>query len=139
MLPGILGSDSNGLAGDRVDGQLYDPTDPYAEVDWTDEHVYQTRWSYTATGDREWGVDREPGDILWSGGLHDARAVTKTPLVPTAGHVPGDPLPPRLIDHIRANHAMTPAVTRLDTITTVDECSDHRPLVAEIDLEQLVA
>jgi endonuclease/exonuclease/phosphatase family metal-dependent hydrolase len=138
-LPALCGSDSNGLAADRIetaDGSwhLHDPSHPYNPpgAEWSGDLVYQTRWKYDEdTGRREWWEDREAGDVLWSGGLHSVRALLGAAPAPTAGHVETGAFGWREIDHVRANDAMRPAISSIDTPTTVDDCSDHRPVIAE--------
>lgn len=75
-VPLLLGGGWNTLGADRLaDGSLYAP-DPYAARPWTEDLVHQCVWDYDEDGRRaRWRADREPGDVLFSGGLRDAAAV----------------------------------------------------------------
>ncbi|MEV6602795.1 endonuclease/exonuclease/phosphatase family protein [Kutzneria sp. NPDC051319] len=83
---GLVGGDYNTVCADRtLDGDFYD-LDPYADRDWSDACVYQCRWEYDERGRRtRWWADREPGDILYAGGLLDATVALNNSTVAAGG------------------------------------------------------
>jgi endonuclease/exonuclease/phosphatase family metal-dependent hydrolase len=91
-LPLLIGADWNTESADRVldeatgDLALYEPGDPFAEVSWYEGLIHQCDWSYDWRGRRRHWADRQPGDVLFAGGLLDAAAVLRAPWQPT---VPG--------------------------------------------------
>ena len=114
----LVGADWNTECADRIlAGQtwrLYEPADPYAGVDWFADLVYQCQWDYDERGRRRHWADRQPGDVLWAGGLHDAAAVTGAGWQPTAGHHPDDVYGAhgvrRRIDAVRVTAPLVPAM-----------------------------
>jgi endonuclease/exonuclease/phosphatase family metal-dependent hydrolase len=138
--PVLVGADWNTESADRrPDGTLYEPADPYAGVDWFADLIYQCQWDYDEQGRRRHRADREPGDVLWAGGLHDAAAVTGAAWQPTTGHHPDDVYGAhgvrRRIDAVRVTSAL---VTALRTHRVVDtpqarSASDHLPVLVEYD------
>ena len=94
--PVLVGADWNTECADRIpDGQawtLYEPADPFADVEWFADLIYQCQWDYDEQGRRRHWADRRPGDVLWAGGLHDVAAVTGADWQPTTGHHPADVL-----------------------------------------------
>ena len=78
--PALVGADWNTECADRIlvgqTWELYEPADPYADVDWFADLIYQCQWDYDERGRRRHWADRRPGDVLWSGGLHDVAALT---------------------------------------------------------------
>lgn len=142
-LPVIAGADWNTESADRVydegSGQwsLYEPRDPYADVSWFDDLVYQCEWDYDEHGRRRHWADRRPGDVLWAGGLHDVAAALRAPWQPTAGHHPADSYGARgirrridgvrvtsqVLGALRAHHVESTDLARL--------ASDHLPVTVE--------
>jgi endonuclease/exonuclease/phosphatase family metal-dependent hydrolase len=136
--PVLVGADWNTESADRVPaGPLYEPGDPYAGVEWFADLIYQCQWDYDQQGRRRHWADREPGDVLWAGGLHDAAAVTGAAWQPTAGHHPADAYGARgvlrRIDAVRVTGALVPALRAHQVIDTARtrEASDHLPVVVE--------
>ncbi|MDQ2812988.1 MAG: hypothetical protein M3Z75_14210 [Actinomycetota bacterium] len=139
--PALIGADWNTECADRVwsgEGwQLYEPADPYADVDWFADLIYQCQWDYDEYGRRRHWADRRPGDVLWAGGLHDAAALTGADWHPTTGHHPDDVYGThgvwRRIDGIRVTAPLADALRGygvLDTTQTRD-ASDHLPVTVE--------
>lgn len=139
--PGMVGADWNCVSADRIagTGEFYDP-DPYADQPWFGDLIYQTNWTYDGDGQRHHVADREPGEVLYVGGLRDAAAVLDTPWEPTAGHWPSDdPFGERRIDAIRVTDDMVPAlrdaqVARNDTALAA---SDHLPPVVTVETTEI--
>jgi endonuclease/exonuclease/phosphatase family protein len=136
--PVLVGADWNTESADRrPDGTLYEPADPYAGVDWFADLIYQCQWDYDEQGRRTHRADREPGDVLWAGGLHDAAAVTGAPWQPTTGHHPSDAYGARgvrrRIDAIRVTGELIPALRTHRVIDTPQarSASDHLPVLVE--------
>jgi endonuclease/exonuclease/phosphatase family metal-dependent hydrolase len=136
--PVLVGADWNAESADRgPDGTLYEPADPYAGVEWFADLIYQCQWDYDEQGRRRHRADREPGDVLWAGGLHDAAAVTGAAWQPTAGHHPADVYGAhgvrRRIDAIRVTEKLVPALRAHQVIDTAQTraASDHLPVVVE--------
>lgn len=136
--PVLVGADWNTESADRVPaGPLYEPADPYAGVAWFADLIYQCQWEYDEQGRRRHWADREPGDVLWAGGLHDVAAVTGAPWQPTAGHHPADAYGAhgvrRRIDAVRVTEALVPALRAHQVIDTARTrvASDHLPVVVE--------
>ena len=144
-LPVLIGADWNTESADRIFDQmrsswvLYEPRDPYEDVPWFADMIYQCEWDYDAFGQRRYRADRRPGDVLWAGGLHDAAAVLHAPWQPTAGHYCGDRygvagisrridairVSPHLLGALRAYHVTDTELTR--------QASDHLPVTVEYD------
>jgi len=138
--PVLVGADWNTESADRVPaGPLYEPADPYAGVEWFADLIYQCQWDYDEQGQRRHRADREPGDVLWAGGLHDAAAVTGAAWQPTAGHHPADTYGThgvrRRIDAVRVTEALVPALRAHRVIDTARTraASDHLPVVVEYE------
>jgi hypothetical protein len=136
--PVLVGADWNTESADRGPaGALYEPADPYAGVEWFADLIYQCQWDYDEQGRRRHWADREPGDVLWAGGLHDAAAVTGAAWQPTAGHHPQDVYGAhgvrRRIDAVRVTEALVPALRAHQVIDTAPAraASDHLPVVVE--------
>jgi endonuclease/exonuclease/phosphatase family metal-dependent hydrolase len=134
--PVLVGADWNTEPADRrADGAL--PADPYAGVEWFADLVYQCQWDYDEQGRRRHWADREPGDVLWAGGLHDAAVVTGAPWQPTTGHHPDDVYGAhgvrRRIDAVRVTGALVPALRTHRVIDTPQarSASDHLPVLVE--------
>jgi endonuclease/exonuclease/phosphatase family metal-dependent hydrolase len=134
--PVLVGADWNTESADRrPDGTLYEPADPYAGVDWFADLIYQCQWDYDEQGQRRHQADREPGDVLWAGGLHDAAAVTGAAWQPTTGHHPADAYGARgvrrRIDAVRVTGALVPALRTHRVIDTPQarSASDHLPVL----------
>lgn len=139
----LIGADWNTQSADRVWDEaaeswvLHEPDDPYSGRPWSPEMIYQCDWAYDERGQRRHWVDRHPGDVLWSGGLHDAAAVLGVAAQPTVGHFPGDRyakisrridgvrVSPHLLDALRAHHVTDTELTR--------QASDHLPVTVEYD------
>jgi endonuclease/exonuclease/phosphatase family metal-dependent hydrolase len=138
----VVGADWNGESADRVpDGaggwRLYEPRDPYQDVDWFPHMAHQCEWDYDGQGRRSHRADRSAGDVLWAGGLHDAAAALGAPWQPTAGHHPDDPYGAhgvsRRIDAIRVTGRLLGAL-RGYHVSDTDEArraSDHLPVTTE--------
>ena len=136
VLPGALGTDSNGISADIVTdsngtARRYAP-DPFRDQPWRNDMIYQCTVTHDEnTGIRTHQVDRAAADILWAGGLHDTCALLNKPLTPTVGYHWTDPLAPieRDADHIRVNDALVSAVRAVDVADNerVVTVSDHRP------------
>ena len=138
--PVLVGADWNTESADRgPDGMLYEPADPYAGVDWFADLIYQCQWDYDEQGRRRHRADREPGDVLWAGGLHDAAAVTGAAWQPTTGHHPADAYGARgvrrRIDAVRVTGELVPALRTHRVIDTAQarSASDHLPVLVEYD------
>jgi endonuclease/exonuclease/phosphatase family metal-dependent hydrolase len=136
--PVLVGADWNTESADRVPpGTLYEPADPYAGVEWFADLIYQCRWDYDEQGRRRHWADREPGDVLWPGGLHDAAAAVGAAWQSTAGHHPADVYGAhgvrRRIDAVRVTGALVPALRAHQVIDTAQTrvASDHLPVVVE--------
>jgi endonuclease/exonuclease/phosphatase family metal-dependent hydrolase len=136
--PVLVGADWNTESADRrPDGTLYEPADPYAGVDWFADLIYQCQWHYDEQGRRRHRADREPGDVLWAGGLHDAAAVTGATWQPTTGHHPSDAYGvrgvSRRIDAVRVTGELVPALRTHQVIDTARtrSASDHLPVLVE--------
>ncbi|MGO9079761.1 MAG: endonuclease/exonuclease/phosphatase family protein [Streptosporangiaceae bacterium] len=141
--PVLVGADWNTECADRVpdpgsgDWVLYEPGDPYAAVPWFGAMVYQCEWDYDEHGRRRHWADRQPGDVLWAGGLHDAAAALRAPWQPTTGHHPDDPYGTRGVSRrIDAIRVTEPALGALRAHQVVDTAlargaSDHLPVIVE--------
>ncbi|WP_280453264.1 hypothetical protein [Nocardia cyriacigeorgica] len=136
VLPGVLGTDSNAVTGDRIRSEEgawgYHAADPFEGQEWIADMVYQVPLPYERderTGYPVPKADRGAGDVLWAGGLHDATAVLGLPVVPTTGYHPVDPYGPRDLDHLRVNTALLGALADVTVVDTDDvrASSDHRP------------
>lgn len=153
--PGLIGADWNSVSADRVfrpgwasedDAEPdrwvhYDP-DPYTGVNadgqrrWHGDLVYQARWEYDAVGERRWWADREPGDVLYAGGLRDAAAALNAPWKTTVGHWPeGDPYGQRRIDAVRVTEEMVGALRAYAVVDSelALSASDHLPVLIDYD------
>jgi hypothetical protein len=141
--PALIGADWNGESADRIldpgtgRWRLYEPGDPYADVDWFEDLVHQCEWDYDGQGRRRHRVDRTAGDVLWAGGLHDAAAVLRAPWQATAGHHRDDAYGARgvrrRIDGVRVTPEVIPAL-RAHWVTDTDltrQASDHLPVTVE--------
>jgi endonuclease/exonuclease/phosphatase family metal-dependent hydrolase len=136
--PVLVGADWNTESADRrPDGTLYEADDPYAGLEWFADLIYQCRWDYDEHGRRRPRADREPGDVLWAGGLHDAAAVTGATWQPTTGHHPSDAYGvrgvSRRIDAVRVTGELVPALRTHQVIDTARtrSASDHLPVLVE--------
>jgi endonuclease/exonuclease/phosphatase family metal-dependent hydrolase len=138
--PGLAGADWNCVAADRrPDGSYYDP-DPYADSAWYPDLVYQTVWGYDEHGRRWHRADREPGEVLYAGGLRDAAAVLDQPWEPTVGHWKSDnPFGDRRIDGIRITGRVIPALRHVEVTRTelAISASDHLPVTITYDTAAL--
>ena len=142
-LPVVVGADWNTESADRVYDEasqrwcLYEPRDPYSTVSWFDELVYQCEWDYDEHGQRRHWADRRPGDVLWSGGLHDAAAVLRAPWQPTTGHHPADGYGAhgirRRIDAVRVTSQVAGALRahHVESTELAQQASDHLPVTVE--------
>jgi endonuclease/exonuclease/phosphatase family metal-dependent hydrolase len=139
--PVLVGADWNTECADRIlVGQawdLYEPADPYADVEWFADLIYQCRWDYDERGRRRHWADRRPGDVLWAGGLHDVAAVTGAGWQATTGHHPADVYGAhgvrRRIDAVRVTGPLVPAVRAHHVHDTkpARAASDHLPVTVE--------
>lgn len=155
--PGLIGADWNAVSADRVmrpgwisdeDAEpdrwmLYDP-DPYTGIgkEWHGDLVYQTTWDYDDDGQRRWRADREPGEVLYAGGLRDAAAALNAPWQTTVGHWPeGDPYGHRRIDAIRVTEDVIPALLSYDVVNTelALSASDHLPVLVRYDPDSIAS
>jgi endonuclease/exonuclease/phosphatase family metal-dependent hydrolase len=142
-VPVVVGADWNTESADRVYDEasrrwrLYEPGDPYSGVSWFDELIYQCEWEYDEHGQRRHWADRRPGDVLWSGGLHDAAAVLRAPWQPTTGHHPADGYGARgirrRIDAVRVTSQVTGALRahHVESTDLARQASDHLPVTVE--------
>ena len=142
-LPVMVGADWNTESADRVYDQgsgnwvLYEPRDPFAELDWSDDFVYQCEWDYDSRGHRRHRADRRPGDVLWAGGLHDVAAALRAPWQATAGHHRDDPYGARgisrRIDGVRVTRQLLGALRACGVEDTglTRRASDHLPVTVE--------
>ena len=142
-LPVMVGADWNTESADRVYDQgsgnwvLYEPRDPFAELDWSDDFVYQCEWDYDSRGHRRHRADRRPGDVLWAGGLHDVAAALRAPWQATVGHHPGDLYGARgisrRIDGVRVTRQLLGALRACGVEDTelTRRASDHLPVTVE--------
>jgi endonuclease/exonuclease/phosphatase family metal-dependent hydrolase len=137
----LVGADWNTECADRIltagTWDLYEPTDPYAGVDWFADLIYQCQWDYDERGWRRHWADRRPGDVLWAGGLHDVAALLHADWQPTTGHHPDDVYGAhgisRRIDAVRVTGALAGAVRAhyvLDN-ALARTASDHLPVTVE--------
>jgi endonuclease/exonuclease/phosphatase family metal-dependent hydrolase len=139
--PVLVGADWNTECADRIlVGQtwdLYEPADPYAGVEWFADLIYQCQWDYDERGCRRHWADRRPGDVLWTGGLHDVAAVTGAGWQPTTGHHPADVYGAhgvrRRIDAVRVTGPLVPAIRAHHVHDTAQtrRASDHLPVTVE--------
>jgi endonuclease/exonuclease/phosphatase family metal-dependent hydrolase len=139
--PVLVGADWNTECADRIpDGQawtLYEPADPFADVEWFADLIYQCQWDYDEQGRRRHRADRRPGDVLWAGGLHDVAAVTGAGWQPTTGHHPADSYGQRgirrRIDAVRVTGPLVPAMRahRVHDTEQLRGASDHLPVTVE--------
>jgi endonuclease/exonuclease/phosphatase family metal-dependent hydrolase len=136
--PVLVGADWNTESADRDQaGALYEPADPYAGVEWFADLIYQCQWDYDEQGRRRHWADREPGDVLWAGGLHDAAAALSAAWQPTVGHHRADTYGKqgvrRRIDAVRVTGALVPALRTHQVIDTAQTraASDHLPVVVD--------
>jgi endonuclease/exonuclease/phosphatase family metal-dependent hydrolase len=139
--PVLVGADWNTECADRIlTGQtwdLYEPADPYADVEWFADLIYQCQWDYDEQGRRRHWADRRPGDVLWAGGLHDVAAVAGAGWQATTGHHPADVYGAhgvrRRIDAVRVTGPLVPAVRAHHVHDTAQTraASDHLPVTAE--------
>ena len=142
-VPVVVGADWNTESADRLYEEasqrwcLYEPRDPYSTVSWFDELVYQCEWDYDEHGQRRHWADRRPGDVLWSGGLHDAAAVLRAPWQPTTGHHPADGYGAhgirRRIDAVRVTSQVAGALRahHVESTELAQQASDHLPVTVE--------
>ena len=142
-LPVMVGADWNTECADRVrdadsgEWVLYEPSDPFAGLDWFDELVYQCEWDYDKRGRRRHRADRRPGDVLWAGGLHDVAAVLRAPWRATTGHHPDDSYGARgisrRIDGIRVTKQLLGGLLSYGVEDTelTRRVSDHLPVTVE--------
>jgi len=140
--PTLVGADWNTECADRVrderTGDLvpYEP-DPYANVEWFDQMIYQCEWEYDEHGRRQARADRRPGDVLWAGGLYDAAAALNAPWQATVGHHPDDGYGARgvsrRIDGIRVTRQVLDALCAYHVTSTelTRQASDHLPVTVE--------
>ena len=139
--PVLVGADWNSECADRIpDGQawkLYEPADPFGDVEWFADLIYQCQWDYDERGRRRHRADRRPGDVLWAGGLHDVAAVTGAGWQPTTGHHPADSYGQhgirRRIDAVRVTGPLVPAMRshRVHDTEQTRAASDHLPVTVE--------
>jgi aspartate-semialdehyde dehydrogenase len=136
--PALIGADWNTVCADRTDGgELYESDDPYADSDWFEDLVHQCVWSYDGNGRRVHAADRAPGDVLWSGGLHDAAALLRADPAPTAGHHPQDVFGQhgikRRIDAVRVTASVAAALGAHGVLATPAAliASDHLPVAVD--------
>jgi endonuclease/exonuclease/phosphatase family metal-dependent hydrolase len=139
--PALIGADWNTESADRIlsgeNWKLYEPADPYAGVDWFADLIYQCQWDYDERGRRRHWADRQPGDVLWAGGLHDAAALIGADWHPTTGHHPDDVYGAhgvrRRIDGIRVTGPLAAAVRGHRVLDTPQarSASDHLPVTVE--------
>jgi endonuclease/exonuclease/phosphatase family metal-dependent hydrolase len=142
-LPLLIGADWNTESADRIEDSetghqvLYEPADPFADVDWFEGLIHQCDWEYDWRGRRRHWADRRPGDILFSGGLLDAAAALRAPWQPTVGHFRADGYGSRgirrRIDAIRVTRGVVPALRsyRVDDSDLARAASDHLPVTVE--------
>ena len=139
--PALVGADWNTECADRIPvggrWELYEPADPYAGTGWFADLIYQCRWDYDSRGRRRHWADRQPGDVLWAGGLHDVAALTGADWHPTTGHHPGDVYGAhgirRRIDGVRVTEPLAAAMRGLEVLDTAQTraASDHLPVTVE--------
>src|SRR5580704_6502462 len=135
--PVLVGADWNTESADRIMGDLYEPADPYAGVEWFADLVYQCQWDYDERGRRRHWADRRPGDVLWTGGLHDVAALIGADWHPTTGHHPDDVYGAhgvrRRIDSIRVTEPLAAAMRAHQVLDTAQTraASDHLPVTVE--------
>lgn len=139
MGPVLLGGDMNAIGAAWVTGPggqmgLYDP-DPYADIEWFGDLVYQCDWRYEPDGRRVFWADRRPTDIFISGGLHDVAATLKAPFQPSTGHHRLDEFGQRgvsrRIDQVYATANLVPGLHDYEVVDTplARQASDHLPVL----------
>ena len=141
--PTLVGADWNTECADRVldeatgDWVLYEPGDPWAQAEWTDDMILHCEWDYDERGRRRHLADRAPGEVLWAGGLLDAAAALRAPWRPTFGHNPDDPSAEariRLrIDGVRVTRRTAGALRahHVEDTELARRASDHLPVTVE--------
>ncbi|MGW5741607.1 hypothetical protein [Amycolatopsis sp. NPDC003861] len=127
-IPGIVGGDWQGIGADVA----YDP-DPYEGKEWDQSHSYHY--------DRDGNVDRDAAIRLERHGrFRDCARVLRKPWQATTGHHNTDSNQPRRIDRIYVSYDFPEAALagfrRVDP-EVVDQCTDHCPVLAEIDESKL--
>jgi endonuclease/exonuclease/phosphatase family metal-dependent hydrolase len=142
-LPTVVGADWNTECADRVldqesgDWVLYEPRDPFADTSWFDAMIYQCEWDYDSRGRRRHWADRQPGEVLWAGGLYDAAAALRAPWQATVGHHLTDGFGTRgvkrRIDGIRVTAEVLGALRAHRVVDTdlARRASDHLPVTVE--------
>jgi endonuclease/exonuclease/phosphatase family metal-dependent hydrolase len=140
--PRLIGADWNCISADRrSDGSYYDP-DPYADSEWYPDLIHQTVWGYDERGRRWHRADREPGEVLYAGGLADAAVVLDRQWEATVGHWKTDnPFGSRRIDGVRVTAEVIPALRTIE-VTRTDlaiSASDHLPVTVTYDTADLGA
>lgn len=153
--PGLIGGDWNSVSADRVfkpggvseddaepERWVYYDADPYTGLDgdgqprqWHGDLVHQTKWEDTDVGERRWWADREPGEVLYAGGLRDAAATLNAPWRTTVGHWHSDPFRERRIDAVRVTHEVVDALRDYAVVDSepARKASDHLPVLVDYD------
>lgn len=141
--PVLVGADWNTECADRVRDEatgawvLYEPGDPFAAAEWSDNMIFHCEWDYDEQGRRRHRADRHPGDVLWSGGLYDAAAALRAPWQPTFGHDLAGPAAAGgvrcRIDGIRVTRPVLPALRahHVDDSERARRASDHLPVTVQ--------
>lgn len=155
--PGLIGADWNSIAADRIPVKLspheparwdYYDEDPYADLPWRPDFIFQCAWDYGENGQRvNWRANRSSSEILYSAGIVDVAPTLHAEFLAkgkgqetlphiTAGYWPvNDPLPPRRFDAIRVTEEVVPALCAYEVFDTPlsRSASDHLPVVATYD------
>jgi len=159
--PGLIGADWNSVSADRVPiGEtdspdetghwVYYDEDPYTNLPWRSDFIFQCEWDYSENGRRSsWRANRAPSEILYSAGIVDAASTLhaasftadqnekkEIPRHITTGYWPvDDPLPPRRFDTIRVTNEVAPALCGYEVFDNPlsRSASDHLPVVVTYD------
>jgi endonuclease/exonuclease/phosphatase family metal-dependent hydrolase len=150
--PGIIGTDSNELTADLVDGPngalRHHSPDIYEHADWFPSLQYQCEVRYDlASGRREYHADRNAGEQFCNLGLYEAAAVLGIDPLLTTGHWKDDSFAKqgmcRPIDHVRVTggegidlrDALRAAYVVNERMASgVESVSDHLPAMVELEV-----
>jgi endonuclease/exonuclease/phosphatase family metal-dependent hydrolase len=127
-IPGLVGGDWQGIGSNHQ----YDPH-PYENVDWTPDIAYHL--DLFQQPDRHAAIRLER---IFR--FRDCAILTDAPRHSTTGHHKTDRQPSRRIDRIYATYDLpTPAIAGFRAVEArrVGQCSDHRPVLAQIDETKL--
>lgn len=143
----LIGADWNCVG----ESEVLDP-DPFASQAWAADNIRHCEWDSDQNGrPTRWWADRGASRALHAGGLADAyalhamRGIGVPAWAATVGHHPKDSAAPRRVDGVRANRRAARAVVAHTVVTPewpdlgadLDELSDHRPVVVDLEPDLL--